>query len=396
MCTLNLSDIHFKNSKVAPDVVAHEFGHVVDNFLFPGVALTDPCMVGVDCVAKCVEDTPDEAPALNEAVANLLALLYLYEASSVIDEQDCDAVDWVTRNELYAETPGPCMAALGQVAYMVRDADCPVADDGFCDKPEQIGTVEVCCDQGSDPDCVNPSPACEGGGAKLLPTGACSTSPGYRSNSTLEAYWQLLIGRACAPEAPFTCVPIALPDGVAPSEAAARALFYGLRVGSRTHRQLFEAIAAYYSCEYGATAYEGVRSVFCAHRILDCDAPPPMQCGECGDGVVDAGEACDRSAIPVTCEELGYDGGQIACTLACELETGPCQRAIPTAGPDVPTGPGGADAPGATGTGPDGAESSAGLNDPGGCDCRQGTGHQGPIALGLLGLTLGWIRRKRP
>jgi hypothetical protein len=97
---------HFRNNDVGIDVVAHEFGHVTDVFLFPGVAEGTPCMIGVDCVAKCVEDTPDEALPLREAVANLIALLLWYEASPVIGEQDCDAVEWITRNAAYAETPG--------------------------------------------------------------------------------------------------------------------------------------------------------------------------------------------------------------------------------------------------------------------------------------------------
>lgn len=390
---------HFKNNNAAPDVVAHEFGHVVDSFLFPGVASGEPCMVGVDCVASCVEDTPDEAPALNEAVANLLALLYWYEASSFIDAQDCDAIDWVTRNESYAETPGPCMAELGQIAFMVRDADCPVADAGFCDKPEGIGTTEVCCELDVDPDCVVASPECadKGGGAQLLPTGACSAAPGYRSNSTLEAFWQLLVGRRCAPDAPFDCVPLGLPDGVVPSEAAARALFYALRVGSRSFRQLFDAIASHYACEHGAAAYEGVRAVLCAHRIMDCAAPIPIQCGECGDGILDADEPCDRTSVPVTCEELGYDGGVVTCTVDCELDDGQCVHAVPTGtGPTVPGSAGESGASGATDTGPDGATATAGAHDAGGCDCRHSVGVAGWWMPGLLALVLGSMRRRRP
>src|SRR5690606_18305993 len=118
--------------------------------------------------------------------------------------------------------------------------------------------------------------------------------------------------------APYACTPMAPLGAVTPSEAAARALFYALRVNSRSFRQLFDNIAAYYSCEYGAAAFESVRTVLCTHRIMDCAAPPPLLCGECGNAVVDAGEQCDRTAIPVTCEALGYDGGEVSCSLTCE------------------------------------------------------------------------------
>ena len=392
----SLGYTHFKSNTVTPDVIAHEFGHVADTFLFPGVAKSDPCTVGVDCVAKCVEDTPDEAPALSEAVAQMLALLYLYEASGVIDAQDCDAVDWVTKNGGSAETPGPCMADLGQIAFMVRDVDCPTLNTEFCDKPATIGTATVCCDLDADPDCMITEPDCAGGGTKQMPTGACSPAPGYRSNSTLEAFWQLLIGQVCSPAAPFKCVPITLPKAVTPSEAAARALFYALRVGSRSFRQLFDAVASYYSCEYGTAAYEGVRAVFCNHRIMDCDAPPPTLCGECGDGVVDVGEQCDLTTIPVTCQDLGYDGGVVTCNVNCEVEKDHCHHAAPTgAGPTTPDDPGPAVDPSPAGTGPDSAGTMVEASDSGGCSCQQTGKGENSAILGLFGLVLAGTRRRR-
>ncbi len=59
-----------------------------------------------------------------------------------------------------------------------------------------------------------------------------------------------------------------------------RALFFALRANSRTYRQLFG-----YACEYGAAAYEGVRAALCNHHILECDAPLPLLCGECGNAI---------------------------------------------------------------------------------------------------------------
>jgi hypothetical protein len=377
---------HFKNNDVGVNVVAHEFGHVADVFLSPGVAEGTPCTPGVDCIAKCVEDTPDEAPPLREAVAQLLALLYWYEASPEIDDQDCFAVDWITHNGTNAETPGPCMAELGQVAYMVRDGDCPVFDTGYCDKPEAIGFTTICCDTQTDPDCLQMDATCigKGGGSKLVPTGACSPSPGYRSNSTLEAFWQLLIGKACAPTAPFTCVPIVIPGEVSPSEAAARALFYALRVDSNTFRQLFDNIAAYYSCEYGADAYDGVRAAFCGHRIMDCSALPPLVCGECGNAIVEAGEQCDLTSIPVGCTDLGYAGGEMSCSSTCELREDGCSENVPTSAAPTETAEDGAGASSASETDTEGA------SDSGGCGCRQAGGPTPwiPLSLGLAGLAL--------
>lgn len=286
------------------------------------------------------------------------------------------------------------MAGFGQIAHMTRDADCSVLDVGFCDKPEAPGFVGVCCDISIDPDCTMADPGCvgKGGGSKQLPIGACSSSSGYRSNSTLEAFWQLLTGQVCEPQAPFACEPIVLSGDDSPSEAAARALFYALRVNSRSFRQLFDNVAAYYSCEYGAAAYEGVRAVLCNHKIMDCDAPAPIECGECGDAVLDAGEACDLTAVPVTCEDLGYDGGEVSCSLTCEIVDDECFHAAPTTG-----GTGGQNA-GETGGLATGADSATtgGVSDPGGCGCRQRGGSAPGTSLLLgLGFLAGAARRRR-
>ena len=33
----------------------------------------------------------------------------------------------------------------------------------------------------------------------------------------------------------------------------------------------------------------------------------------CGDGVVEGGEECDGTAVPVTCESLGLGSGSVSC-----------------------------------------------------------------------------------
>jgi hypothetical protein len=54
------------------------------------------------------------------------------------------------------------------------------------------------------------------------------------------------------------------------------------------------------------------------------DAPPPR----CGNGVVEAGEACEPGDLGgATCQSQGYQGGTLACDPAtCELDTSGCQE----------------------------------------------------------------------
>lgn len=45
----------------------------------------------------------------------------------------------------------------------------------------------------------------------------------------------------------------------------------------------------------------------------------------CGDGVLESGEACDLGQFGgATCESLGFDGGQLACSATCGLDTSGC------------------------------------------------------------------------
>ncbi len=44
----------------------------------------------------------------------------------------------------------------------------------------------------------------------------------------------------------------------------------------------------------------------------------------CGDGVMQAGEACDGASNPATCASLGHDGGSIDCTAGCVIDAGAC------------------------------------------------------------------------
>jgi hypothetical protein len=50
-----------------------------------------------------------------------------------------------------------------------------------------------------------------------------------------------------------------------------------------------------------------------------------MQAPNCGNGQLDVGEACDGGNLNgQTCESLGYDGGVLACTNGCMINTNGC------------------------------------------------------------------------
>jgi len=64
-----------------------------------------------------------------------------------------------------------------------------------------------------------------------------------------------------------------------------------------------------------------------------CQVEPGWSCfGEpstcaltCGNGVIDTGETCDGAALGgATCATLGFDGGTLLCSGACQLDTSGC------------------------------------------------------------------------
>jgi hypothetical protein len=64
----------------------------------------------------------------------------------------------------------------------------------------------------------------------------------------------------------------------------------------------------------------------------DDDAPPAV----CGNGVLEAGEACDGSSLGgETCKSLGFVGGPLKCDEACEFDTSSCID-VPGGGPPSP------------------------------------------------------------
>ena len=389
-----LGAAHFReNAQIK--TITHEFGHVADIFLYPGMSQG---MICVDCPESCKENTSDEAPPLKETIAQLFSLLYFYSAWSSVDETDCQAVQEISSNGTYAETPGPCMADLGQVAYLVRDEDCPVGA-GFCDKPDDVEKKHVCCTPGpDDPECIANND-CNSGGKKSVPTGLCGTADGYRTNSAFEAFWQLLVGSVCSPLDPYTCTPIELPEEVDPLEAAARAFFYSLRTGPESYEELFDRILAYYSCEYGEDAFLDVQEIFCNHLIVDdCTEPPPMQCYECGNGILEPGEACDLTQVTETCESMGYDGGVVKCTTECKVSYEECfydmtSSSSEATGESISTGE--SLSTGDSMSGGDSETTTAGPEEEG-CGCRAGLEDSDTSwGFGCAILLVGTLRRRR-
>jgi len=54
------------------------------------------------------------------------------------------------------------------------------------------------------------------------------------------------------------------------------------------------------------------------------DSPPP---DECGDAVIGSSEQCEAGDFAgSTCESLGFDGGALACSSSCDLDTSGCVR----------------------------------------------------------------------
>lgn len=48
-------------------------------------------------------------------------------------------------------------------------------------------------------------------------------------------------------------------------------------------------------------------------------------CTACGDGVLDAGEACDGASLAgQSCVSQGFDAGSLSCSAACSFNTGAC------------------------------------------------------------------------
>ena len=60
---------------------------------------------------------------------------------------------------------------------------------------------------------------------------------------------------------------------------------------------------------------------------------------ECGNGILEADEACDTDALAdETCLTLAFDGGDLSCATDCTFDTSACTGSGPTCGDDVAEG----------------------------------------------------------
>ncbi len=76
------------------------------------------------------------------------------------------------------------------------------------------------------------------------------------------------------------------------------------------------------TCEDLGNGYHSPGSPSCAD---DCLAILPGDCPQCGNDILEDGEACDKTKVDAVCSELGnYDAGTVTCTATCEYDTSNC------------------------------------------------------------------------
>jgi hypothetical protein len=387
--------------------IAHELGHIIDLFTAGGITVDfAPACMGA-CALECVEDTSDEAPPLTESIAQLFALTFLLQSFDGVAFEYCSIVDMVSRNGTKPWTPGSCVPPGEDISLLQRSSAC-AKPPAYCDKPEEPGVRRQCCFDDEDltdctidiPDECPVSAMSQSGGsgtgtARPVPTGLCATTPGYRTNSLYQMYWQMLNGQVCEPTPPFACVSVEWAPGVPPLDAATSALLYALRVNALTYEQLVDAMATFVSCTHGLAAYDDFNAIACAHGIRGCDDPAPMVCQTCGNGVREGNEGCDGTDWLLTrCDDLPlYSGGMLMCDWStCVLDTSQCVM------PGLDTTDGTIPLDGSSSTSSSTETDTAGATDghaAGGCTCRTDTEHAGWLATVLLFSLFGTGHRRR-
>ena len=363
----------------SPDLVFHEFGHIVDLFTAPGFigrgiegSGCAGMKMGEPCAAACVLDSTDEAPALAETVATMIDLFFVGQLYTTVEYARCEAISGVT------SAPGP-----------VHDLACTKSSDdikSFLDqRPTEPGILDI--------------------DGMWIPTGRCGTAPGYRQTGILQAWWEWIHARDCSPTAPFTCEGFA--DEADGARSGIKALLFAMSQTNATYyRKLFTDMEVYLACTDGPEQAARFRQVFCHHGALACDPLPPVCPATCGDGKAELTEACDGEDLRgQKCFNHGFDGGNLTCKADCTYDLSTCTQdtsitettdpepapdsTTPTSGPDVPTlGEDSALPPPPETTD---SEDSAGAEQAGdGCGCRGSDAPGGLLALVLLAL-----RRRR-
>ena len=366
----------------SPDLVFHEFGHVVDLFTMPkiigesvsGSGCAIDKKMGNICAAACVPDSTDEAPALKETVADMIDLFSVGQLYTTVEYARCEAIS--------------AIAVLG-----------PVHDPACMDAP---GDIKSFLDQRPD------EPAEVEIDGVWIPTGNCNASPGYRQSGILQAWWEWTHARSCSPTTPFACEEFA--DEATGAKSGIEALLFAMSQTNATYyRKLFTDMEIYIACTDGPAQAARFRQVFCHHGALDCGDLPSVCPATCGDGEAQLTEACDGDDLQdQTCFDHGFVTGTLTCKADCTYDTSACtQDAVttgstgqepgpdpttPTSGPDIPTTPttDGDSALPPTSETTGGEDSAGGEHAEDGCGCR---GSEAPG--GLLALVLLALRRRR-
>jgi hypothetical protein len=81
-------------------------------------------------------------------------------------------------------------------------------------------------------------------------------------------------------------------------------------------------------CDDDHDAISPIANEVCGDMIdNDCDAliDTADGCAVCGNGIREAGEACDGAELgTAACADFGFAGGALACSAACSLDTSAC------------------------------------------------------------------------
>ena len=356
----------------SPDLLFHEFGHVVDLFTVPGFVgdqivgsgCSNNMQPGDLCVEACAPNSTDESGPLSETIADMVDIFSIGQLYTTVEYGRCEAISSITGVSGPVHDPG-CV-------------DAPNDIKSFLDqRPSEAGFVEH--------------------DGLWFPTGKCSRSPGYRQSGILQAWWEWTHARSCSPTEPFACESFAGEESGAKS--GIEALLFALSQTNATYyKKLFTDMETYLACTDGPEQASRFRAVFCHHGALDCQDLPAVCPAVCGDGEAEATEACDGDDLRGQgCFDHGFAGGQLACNAACEYDISLCtddaattgDPTTPTSGEDIPTTDGGNNAP-STSDATD-SEGSGAEQAEDGCSCRGGGGS----LPGLLPLALLLWRRRR-
>lgn len=200
-------------------VVFHELGHYYDLHSSYGA-------MGTGLVtSNCSWDTPDEAEALAETIADMTAV-YLYNK--------------IYPGILYQipSTSTPCSFQSFGVPGTVHSSNCTVND----------GQIRNFQDERPAASAVQP----------------CNKSAGYNQGAIMQAFWEYTSGRSCATDAPYGCSQLFY----SPDRGMAAMLYAESLSNLQSYEQFFESMGTYLLSTYGAAHYNYYLSIMQHHGIL--------------------------------------------------------------------------------------------------------------------------------